>query len=192
MPWRRNWQPTSVFLPGVSHGQRSLAGYSPWGHKESYMTDRACPPLLVCRLCGAREHDCQTFVNGVPSLTLSLTQARLLIHICATNKCSSELLGKISTMDQPEDKNIKSGFHATCFKIYWGVGRKRREERERDRQNRSQCIGGVAHKSPKTRGIKFEHFWHRSKPPGPHTQQPDSSKSQSVQVLSRHHCGQSQ
>ena len=35
MPWRRKWQPTPVFLPGESHGQRSLAGYSPWGHKES-------------------------------------------------------------------------------------------------------------------------------------------------------------
>ena len=32
-PWRRKWQPTPVFLPGESHGQRSLAGYSPWGHK---------------------------------------------------------------------------------------------------------------------------------------------------------------
>ena len=32
--WRRKWQPTPVFLPGESHGQRSLAGYSPWGHKE--------------------------------------------------------------------------------------------------------------------------------------------------------------
>ena len=29
------WQPTPVFLAGESHGQRSLAGYSPWGHKES-------------------------------------------------------------------------------------------------------------------------------------------------------------
>ena len=33
-PWRRKWQPTPVFLPGESHGQRSLVGYSPWGHKE--------------------------------------------------------------------------------------------------------------------------------------------------------------
>ena len=33
-PWRREQQPTPVFLPGESHGQRSLAGYSPWGHKE--------------------------------------------------------------------------------------------------------------------------------------------------------------
>ena len=32
-PWRRKWQPTLVFLPGESHGQRSLLGYSPWGRK---------------------------------------------------------------------------------------------------------------------------------------------------------------
>ena len=34
MLWRRKWQPTPIFLPGKSHGQRSLVGYSPWGHKE--------------------------------------------------------------------------------------------------------------------------------------------------------------
>ena len=33
IPWRMKWQPTPVFLPGKSHRQRSLAGYSPWGHK---------------------------------------------------------------------------------------------------------------------------------------------------------------
>ena len=33
-PWRRKWQPTLVSLPGKSHGQRSLVGYSPWGCKE--------------------------------------------------------------------------------------------------------------------------------------------------------------
>ena len=38
--WGRKWQPTPVFLPGESHGQRSLAGYSPWGRKESDMTER--------------------------------------------------------------------------------------------------------------------------------------------------------
>ena len=34
IPWRRAWQPTPVFFAGKSHGQRSLAGYSPRGHKE--------------------------------------------------------------------------------------------------------------------------------------------------------------
>ena len=38
-PWRREWLPTLVFLSGESHGQRSLAGYSPWGHKESDITE---------------------------------------------------------------------------------------------------------------------------------------------------------
>ena len=35
IPWRRAWQPTPVSLPGESHGQRSLVGFSPWGHAES-------------------------------------------------------------------------------------------------------------------------------------------------------------
>ena len=34
IPWRRTWLPTPVFLPGKVRGQRSLAGYRPWGHKE--------------------------------------------------------------------------------------------------------------------------------------------------------------
>ena len=37
--WRRKWQPTLVLLPGESGGQRSLAGYSPWGHTESGTTE---------------------------------------------------------------------------------------------------------------------------------------------------------
>ena len=38
IPWRRKWQSTPVFLPVEFHGQRSLVGYSPWGHKEPDMT----------------------------------------------------------------------------------------------------------------------------------------------------------
>ena len=44
-PWRRKWQPTPVFLPREFHGQRSLVGYSPWGHKELDMTLPACTEL---------------------------------------------------------------------------------------------------------------------------------------------------
>ena len=40
LPWSRKWQPTPVFLPGGSHGQRSLAGYSPWGGRELDRTER--------------------------------------------------------------------------------------------------------------------------------------------------------
>ena len=39
IPWRRKWRPTSVFLPGKAHGQRSLVGCSPAGCKESDMTE---------------------------------------------------------------------------------------------------------------------------------------------------------
>ena len=38
--WRRQWHPTPVLLPGKSHGRRSLVGCSPWGRKESHMTER--------------------------------------------------------------------------------------------------------------------------------------------------------
>ena len=41
IPWSRKWQPSSVFLPGKSHRLGSLAGYSPWGRKESDITGHA-------------------------------------------------------------------------------------------------------------------------------------------------------
>ena len=37
-PWRRESLSTPVFLPGIFHGQRSLAGHSPWGHEDSDTT----------------------------------------------------------------------------------------------------------------------------------------------------------
>ena len=43
IPWRRAWQPTPVFLPEESHGQRNLAGYSPWEPKElEQLSDKTC------------------------------------------------------------------------------------------------------------------------------------------------------
>jgi len=39
-PWRREWLPTPVFLPGEFHGQRSLAGCGPWDHKELESTEQ--------------------------------------------------------------------------------------------------------------------------------------------------------
>ena len=48
IPWRREWQSTSVFLPVKSYGQRSLVGYSPWGHKESDMTEHKYVGIYLC------------------------------------------------------------------------------------------------------------------------------------------------
>ena len=52
IPWRRKWQLIPVFLPGKSHGQRSLVDYSPWGGKETWLRDWAHMykpvPVRVC------------------------------------------------------------------------------------------------------------------------------------------------
>ena len=49
IPWRKAWKPTPVFLPGEVHGQRSLAGHSPWDRKESDTTEG-----LTCKLINWR------------------------------------------------------------------------------------------------------------------------------------------
>ena len=54
-PWRRAWQPTPVFFPGESHGQRSLVGYSPWGHKESNTTEVISSHPRIMWLIGVLE-----------------------------------------------------------------------------------------------------------------------------------------
>ena len=51
IPWRREWQPTPVFLPEESHGRRSLMGYSPWDCKESDTTDRLTYTLHRLAVC---------------------------------------------------------------------------------------------------------------------------------------------
>ena len=51
IPWKRKWQPTPIFLPGKSHGQRSLAGYSPWGYwRVKYNLATKQPQLLKWEL----------------------------------------------------------------------------------------------------------------------------------------------
>ena len=49
IPWRRKWQPTLVFLPGKSHGQRNLVGYSSWGRKRAGH-DLATKQQQVCQM----------------------------------------------------------------------------------------------------------------------------------------------
>ena len=45
-PWRMKWQPTPVFLPGETHGQRNLTGYSAWGHTEAGTAEHAHSTML--------------------------------------------------------------------------------------------------------------------------------------------------
>ena len=48
IPWSRKWQPTPVFLPKKSHGQRSLVGYSVWGPRESDANEHGCHAMSYC------------------------------------------------------------------------------------------------------------------------------------------------
>ena len=47
IPWRKEWLPIPAFLSGEFHGQRSLAGYSPWGPKELDTTERLTLSLFT-------------------------------------------------------------------------------------------------------------------------------------------------
>jgi len=47
IPWRREWLPTPIFLPGEFHGQRNLVGYSPWDRKESDTSERLTLSLFT-------------------------------------------------------------------------------------------------------------------------------------------------
>ena len=60
-------QPTPVFLPGESHGERSLVGYSPWGHKEWDMTER----LSTCMHTPPSPEQCEIHFNDVYHAALS-------------------------------------------------------------------------------------------------------------------------
>jgi len=56
IPWRRAWQPTPLYLPGKSHGQRNLVGFSPVGRKEADMTE-VTYHARIFSLCTYREKD---------------------------------------------------------------------------------------------------------------------------------------
>ena len=68
IPWRREWQPSPVFLPGESHGQWSLAGYNPWGHKQSGMTKQ----LTLSTLLGSKTKMYAKLNNKMCHLVLRL------------------------------------------------------------------------------------------------------------------------
>ena len=70
IPWRRAWRHTSVFLPEKSHGQRSLAGYSPWGHKELDTTE------LTQHTCKHFSRSDQRHLSNDTLLAIMITDGR--------------------------------------------------------------------------------------------------------------------
>ena len=88
IPWKRKWQPTPVFLLGISQGQRSLAGYSPWDCKESGMTEHACMHISI-NINIALDRlwsECLSEYNLIFPLSLPFffCQYYLLLTICQT------------------------------------------------------------------------------------------------------------
>ena len=68
IPWRKEWLPTPVFLPGEFHGQRSLAGYSSWGHKELDMTEQLTLSRWLGRLWGLLQIKEKFQINSIKLL----------------------------------------------------------------------------------------------------------------------------
>ena len=58
LPWRRKWEPTPVFLPGKSHGQRSLVSYSPQGCKSWTQLKNEHSTALSCQKCPINVFNC--------------------------------------------------------------------------------------------------------------------------------------
>ena len=93
--WRRAWHPTPVFWPGESHGQRSLAGYSPWGHKESDTTGRVTHTFLLEEFSGEntlRKHVAKWFSEfrghqNPHSLATDTVETKIIVEkiVCSIN-----------------------------------------------------------------------------------------------------------
>ena len=80
-PWRRKWQPTPVFLPGESQGQRSLVGYGPWGHKATKVTSHAHVPGQIQELKATSAASHKGF--GIPDFI----HTHVHTHTCSSHGC---------------------------------------------------------------------------------------------------------
>ena len=91
IPWRRECQPTPVFLPGESHGQKSLAGYSPRGCKELDTTERLRlhTGFLLCRCTTASPTDGHLDHFQVGLLQIQLPQTLVYGFHLSTSFCFS-------------------------------------------------------------------------------------------------------
>ena len=135
LSWRRKWQPTSVLLPGESHGQRSLVGYSPWGRKESDTIERLNNnPNLKTSLMNHWFHGHLQLQNILGNQSLSLlfslkqkhchTQPKLKSGGCMWreqwfSKCGPQTSTVSITWEYLENSNSKSSGAATPLEVQW-------------------------------------------------------------------------
>ena len=96
IPWRRAWQPTPIFLPGKSHGHRSLAGYGPWDRKEfqtwlkrlsTLHSFSLLPPSLLLPLWLVQKSQSLPRTKEI-SWSLTWTQAGSSSHLFSSGKCA--------------------------------------------------------------------------------------------------------
>ena len=89
--WRREWLPTPVFLPGESHGQRTLAGYSPWGCRvgHNWETSTFTHLGLYIQKVGKLDLTCQAPNHRVSSISMDrflsgYVYRFMCLHVCMT------------------------------------------------------------------------------------------------------------
>ena len=121
--WRREWLFTPVCLPGKSHRQRTLAGYSPWGHKESNMTEQlplkhtgfpggasGKKPACQCRRC--ERHGYDPWVRKIPWRR----KCNPLQYSCLENSMDREAwwaTGHRVAQSQTQLKQLRTHTHTT-------------------------------------------------------------------------------
>ena len=105
IPWRRGWLPTPVFWPGELHGQRSLAGYSPWGHREADSTEQLKHTQgHIINMSLILGHTMWTFsgvINGCGVVCGALNIPRVLLSVFFNCLLSSLPLGTSCTDNMP-------------------------------------------------------------------------------------------
>ena len=105
MPWSRKWQPTPVFLPGKSHGERSPVGYSLWGPKES---DNWAHNMSLKPCCP----ECDPYTQSVNCLLLLCRELKELTSPWKPTPSLSTLLSSSCVMVTSAEKGASAG---TCI-----------------------------------------------------------------------------
>ena len=93
IPWRRKWQPTPVFLPGESHGQRSLVGYSPWPLQRVRTTEQLSTQHLLLK---------PTKTSGRISSYFKVMPGVIGLKIQAVGNKANSLVGCQATLNEKQ------------------------------------------------------------------------------------------
>ena len=108
--WRRKWQPTPVFWPGESHGPKNLVGHSPWGSKESDMTERLSIRLTPDALLPPLTHTfplTHSFPQPqLPTVAFSHHQPRKCL-LCRTQPWAGDFTCDFTSPWEPRGKTLQ-------------------------------------------------------------------------------------